>query len=280
MEKLKTLRVKFSFWLCALAMLTPLFFQSCLSEKEIEASVDDMFLNYSGPSYDFPSDTSFETDVNFGVVLIFAIVASELGDYSYNYSPNEPVYASIANMKIPYSLKYNRYLNYYNLIQKRKKASSFKDNIFIKTKFEYVGKHTKDGGTKINLNYLEIPVCALYMYPLKNDAKIFGGLGPYFAYGIGGKETSNFNGQSFSSASFDSKTGLNRFDAGLTFNAGYKMPQSFSFSLGFDLGLANIERGRYDKAKTRTISLNVGYSLDKLFKGGTTKKTKHKGNVF
>jgi hypothetical protein len=100
---------------------------------------------------------------------------------------------------------------------------------------------------------------------LPKAGTVFGGLGPYFAYGIGGSTTSSFNNQSSSFKSFDSTTWLKRFDAGLGLTAGYEIPNSFSFRLAYDFGLANIDRNSFsDKAQNRGISLNIGYPLDKI----------------
>ena len=60
---------------------------------------------------------------------------------------------------------------------------------------------------------MQIPIVVVYMHDLGNDRKLFGGLGPYFAYGIGGK----FKGDGFSEKVFDEDFGFKRFDAGLTF---------------------------------------------------------------
>jgi hypothetical protein len=46
---------------------------------------------------------------------------------------------------------------------------------------------------------------------------------------------------------------------------GYRMPQGLSFSLGYDIGLTNIEKGGFgDETRNRSFSFSVGYSLDKL----------------
>lgn len=101
-----------------------------------------------------------------------------------------------------------------------------------------------------------MPVLAIYTYELTDDRKVFGGLGPYFAYGIGGK----IKGDGFSEKAFDKDFGFKRFDVGLTFTAGYKFNKKWSVRLAYDLGLANIEQDSFDKAKNRCFSLNIGYS--------------------
>src|SRR5664279_59548 len=85
---------------------------------------------------------------------------------------------------------------------------------------EFVQKRSKDGGTKITLNYLQVPAYLLYYYQLPSAGNIFGGLGPYLAYSIGGKMKTS--GQTSETKSFDKTTGFKPFDVGLGLTAGYK----------------------------------------------------------
>ncbi|GAB4013265.1 hypothetical protein GCM10028808_31830 [Spirosoma migulaei] len=125
-------------------------------------------------------------------------------------------------------------------------------------------------GTDVtHLLYLEIPVYALYRHYLPdNKGELFGGLGPYFAYGLSGNFKSTFNGQTSSFPAFGGNGGFKRFDAGLALTAGYQFPNSLRIRLGYELGLTNIESGPSgpddDKAYNRAISLNVGYPLAKI----------------
>lgn len=98
-----------------------------------------------------------------------------------------------------------------------------------------------------------MPALAIYTHDLSDDRKVFGGLGPDFAYGVGGK----IKDPGFSQKAFD--LGFKRFDAGLTLTAGYKFNKRWSVRLAFDLGLANIEHESFDKTKNRSFSVNVGY---------------------
>ena len=137
---------------------------------------------------------------------------------------------------------------------------------------EYISKGAKnsDAGTTttLHLNYLEVPLTAAYNHELGNGDLVFGGLGPYFAYGIGGKIKSG----SFHESSFgENDGGYKRFDAGLVFMAGYKMSMGLSADLTYDFGLVNIAYASTDiGSKNRALSLNIGYPLDKIF--GNMKK--------
>jgi len=131
---------------------------------------------------------------------------------------------------------------------------------------EYVGKGAKfpGGNGSVSLNYLELPIHFLYHYSI-GPGNVYGGLGPYFAYGVGGKEgdISSFG---------DSNGGFKRFDAGLGFMLGYKLNMGVSLDIGYDLGLANTEYADEDvKGHNRVFSINLGYQIGKLF---TKKKSK------
>ena len=134
-------------------------------------------------------------------------------------------------------------------------------SLSIRYGLEYIGKGAKfqAGDFKFGLNYLEVPINAIYHYPA-GPGEVYGGLGPYFAYGIGG----GANGES----SFGQDNGgFKRFDAGLNFRVGYKLAQGVSLDLGYDLGLANVEYANEDvTGHTRTLSINLGYQFGRLFK--------------
>jgi hypothetical protein len=125
----------------------------------------------------------------------------------------------------------------------------------------YVGRGAKlpgGGGFAINLNYLEVPVDVMYHHPA-GPGELRGGLGPYFAYGIGGTSgtVSSFG---------ENNGGFKRFDAGLSFLLGYKLSNGVSLDLGYDLGLANVEYASQDvTGHTRTFSINAGYQIGRLF---------------
>ena len=142
-----------------------------------------------------------------------------------------------------------------------------KNNIMLRTGLEYImkGYKSKPSGasaTKIHLNYIEIPLQIVYMHHTSTGA-FYGGLGPYLAYGIGGKiKGENFTLKSFS----EDEGGYKRFDAGLSLTAGYRVNNGISLNLTYDYGLANITYANTDiKAYNRTLSLNVGYDISRLF---------------
>jgi len=137
-----------------------------------------------------------------------------------------------------------------------------KNSFRVLTGLMYVQKNSKDDFVKVNAGYLEIPVYAIYYHQMVGDAALFGGLGPYIAYGIGGKT----KGDNFSEKTFDKDFGFKPFDAGVSFTGGYQFPMGLSIRLAYDLGLADIDRNEVDNAKNRSFSFNIGYPIGKIFK--------------
>lgn len=228
-----------------------LFIQSCssMNSARLEASVDGNKQRFSGPSYPNPSTSKYEPGENIALLIIAGMAHGESQGNTYNKRHsgfnNTTLYASAD--KGPGS-----FLNPDGAMAANP-PHNFTDNLYFMGGIAFVNKGI-DGGS---LAYLQVPLYAMYQYKLDGDAgKVFGGLGPYFAYGIIG-------------SAFGDEEGFKRFDAGLGITAGYEMPQSLSFRLGYDVGLANIQKNAFgDKANNRTISLSVGYSLDKLIGKG------------
>lgn len=145
----------------------------------------------------------------------------------------------------------------------------------LKAGLEFVEKGSKydDGlGDKetLALNYLEIPVDVVYEFKVPNCGAVFLGLGPYAAYGIGGKDKYTSAGQTVSTNSFTDSTGK-RFDFGLSFTGGYQVSCLWSASIAYELGLINIYNtsnsgGSGVTVKNHGWSFNVAYCFGELFK--------------
>jgi hypothetical protein len=259
-----------SFYL--LLLLIPLFFQSCREFMELRVSGDYNHQSYTGPSYPHASTNEPDLGGNIGFFTtgIEGWHNANLGLGTFNDAPlrsSQELYAS--NLHGPSVSYYSSedYEKEATTMQKDKTPIGFVSHLRGMAGIEFVQKNSKDGGTKITLNYLQVPAYLLYYYQLPSAGNIFGGLGPYFAYGIGGKMKSNFNGQITETKSFDKTTGFKPFDAGLSVTAGYKIANSFSFNLTYDYGLVNIDRNAFgDKTKNRGISLNICYPLNKIIK--------------
>jgi hypothetical protein len=123
----------------------------------------------------------------------------------------------------------------------------------------YVGKGGKSGDIHVNLNYLEIPIQAMYHYVV-GPGNAYVGLGPYVAYGIGGGSGDD----GLYGANAD---GYKRFDFGLSGTFGYRLPVGVFLALGYDFGLGNMTYANQDvTTHTRSFSINAGYDMGRLFK--------------
>ncbi|HLY71228.1 MAG TPA: porin family protein [Puia sp.] len=139
---------------------------------------------------------------------------------------------------------------------------------------EFIQKGSKydyGGGDKetITLGYLEVPVDLLYEYKLQNCSSIFGGVGVYLAYGLGGKDKYTYSGQTVSSNSFSDST-AKRFDAGFRISAGYRMSCNWSASIVYEFGILNIGQSSGGagssgySVKNHLWSFNFAYCLGDL----------------
>jgi hypothetical protein len=105
------------------------------------------------------------------------------------------------------------------------------------------------------LCYLQLPVVVKYAFELADEFTVQPFLGGYLSLGIGGK--TKYYGERISEKSFNN---FNRFDSGLRLGCGaeYKMVYA---ELGFDFGLANINKGDFDAVHTRNFFINAGVNF-------------------
>ncbi|KAA2245128.1 PorT family protein [Chitinophaga agrisoli] len=119
------------------------------------------------------------------------------------------------------------------------------------------------GGTKMSLTYLELPVN--FMYKIKaGSGKFFIGVGPYIAYGIGGKigdQKIKFDGKSFEEVGEgDENAHLKALDFGGNILAGYELKNGLLFSINYSMGLTDISADD-EKSKNNYFGVSVGYLL-------------------
>jgi hypothetical protein len=131
---------------------------------------------------------------------------------------------------------------------------------------EFIKKGSSFANTATHLSYLNLLGDVTYHYSLGESGSLFGGLGPYIGYGIGGSTS----GAGVSEPAFGGDDGYKRFDAGLHLKAGYAHPSSLQFSFSYELGLYNQSPAPDYTSHNRTYAFNVGYSLSKII--GTFKR--------
>jgi hypothetical protein len=124
---------------------------------------------------------------------------------------------------------------------------------------------------KTKLNYLQIPVYALYTNEL-SVAKIFIGAGPYANYGISGKSKYTYtltddNGDKLSESEEtdafkkdeDGATTFKRFDWGAAAIAGVRFPNGMFAHIGYQYSIGNISSDNESKYNNQGFQLSIGY---------------------
>lgn len=120
--------------------------------------------------------------------------------------------------------------------------------------FSTKGAKIDDGDdTKLNLSYVEVPITFLYK-PLLGTGRLLMGVGPYFAYAVGGK---------IGDDDIDFDEDFKRFDAGGNLLFGYEMSSRISAQLNAQLGLVNISQLDLGdaKAKNTGFGISLGYKF-------------------
>lgn len=122
------------------------------------------------------------------------------------------------------------------------------------------------------LNYVEIPVNAMYRYGIGKKSALFVTAGPYVAIATNGKITEYVNGTGSSVTSgtfeddveFGKESGeLKRLDYGANFGLGYETGMGLYFRAQYGLGLANISNENKMSVKNNVIQFSVGYLIGK-----------------
>ena len=150
------------------------------------------------------------------------------------------------------------------------------------------------GNGKTNAYYLEIPIHIGSKHYVNENLSIYGEVGPYIAYGIGGKMKSTYiDGYDYdydydygygydydydiesSTSKIDTfgDGGLKRFDIGAGIRVGVELKNKYTFSLGYDWGFVDIykksdldfeEEGVIDltpSAKNSNLTISIGYKI-------------------
>lgn len=112
--------------------------------------------------------------------------------------------------------------------------------------------------------YLEIPIKVAFSAELGN-ARIVPYIGPYFAFGVGGKHKTEMSA-SFGSGTANGENEIDffkegygkKFDFGMTVGAQYEF-SDFFIGLGYDLGLSEVFENA--KCKNRSLLISLGFDF-------------------
>ncbi|MBC7536036.1 MAG: PorT family protein [Ferruginibacter sp.] len=162
----------------------------------------------------------------------------------------------------------------------------------FRPELNFIQKGSKSGisgydENKFSLSYLELPLNVVYKLELGSKGnKVFFGLGPAIAFGLGGKikNTDGSTGAVYSrKVKFDGKKNgtddkahFKALDLGANILGGFQMKSGLFARVAFTYGFSNLYPEKtynvsgttYDQSyKNRGVNLSVGYML-----GGTKKK--------
>lgn len=127
------------------------------------------------------------------------------------------------------------------------------------------GYKEKEGDYELTANpmYLEIPVLASYRYNFGDAAQLQFNVGPYFAYGVGGKIKETEDGDEDKWDCFGDKgADWKRFDCGLQIGAGLTVAKHYYIGAAYEFGFSNIAKNSGEgKLKNRNLMISVGYNF-------------------
>ena len=100
------------------------------------------------------------------------------------------------------------------------------------------------GKMSMNPYYLEFPISMVYKYSVNKDMKISGKLGPYFGYGLFGKQKWSEGAFSDSGSAdlFKGEEGIKRFDTGIGLFIGAEFQDKYQIYIGNEWGLTSINK--------------------------------------
>ena len=118
--------------------------------------------------------------------------------------------------------------------------------------------------TTDNVSYIEIPVLASYRVKLSDAAQFQLNIGPYFAFGVSGKQkvTSTFAGQeNYEIDSFDEYDGMKKSDIGIHAGAAVTYNNMY-IGIGYERGLKNVSNKTGADFNNGSIGISIGYNFN------------------
>lgn len=150
------------------------------------------------------------------------------------------------------------------------KALFLKANVLFITKGASYEETTMGAKVSLTMNpmYIQVPIVIGYGYNISNNFKIYANVGPYIAFGIGGKTTTEISG---TGTSLDGETSedfftddVSKFDFGARLGLGVELNKKFIIGFDYDLGLLNMNTGDNSddySVKNYTMGLTLGYKF-------------------
>ncbi|MBP8945600.1 MAG: PorT family protein [Paludibacteraceae bacterium] len=143
----------------------------------------------------------------------------------------------------------------------------FVSNVGIQSGLVLTAKGAKGDAENVNVTinmlYLEVPVNIIYKIDLNAanmPVKFNVNVGPYLAYGVGGKTSIEIGNQSFSYDTFSDDGGYKKFDLGLGLGVGFEFGR-VTANCGWEMGLINVADAEDTDVKTMNCFLTIGYKF-------------------
>ncbi len=115
--------------------------------------------------------------------------------------------------------------------------------------------------TPFRISYINMPIPVIYHSPLA-DKKLFFGLGPYFAYALSGKYTSNGVTTKIVWGSNPAQDDGKRLDIGADVLVGYQLNKLLALTGKLDWGIKDISaEPTFYKVHTRSFGITCAYLL-------------------
>ena len=127
--------------------------------------------------------------------------------------------------------------------------------------FHYKSSELKQLGVENNYEFwgVEIPVYAMGQWKLKDESRIYVGVGPYVGLGLSAKNTDN-DFDLYEKNSND-EASMQRWDFGVGATLGYEFSCGLQVNAGYKVGLIDALDAGHDNATMlpNTLSLGLGY---------------------
>lgn len=144
-------------------------------------------------------------------------------------------------------------------------------DVFVQPGILFTTKGAKDKSNdkiKYNISYIEIPINVIYKPELAGAGRLLLGVGPYIAFGVGGKYTSSTGKDtdwkfknSITATEYLSNLYLKRIDFGGNLLAGYELSSRLSVQLNAQLGLIKINPKIEGVTNDHTKWKNTGFGV-------------------
>lgn len=134
--------------------------------------------------------------------------------------------------------------------------------LFIESGLYYTERGAKKDKAKVGLTYLELPLLIKYGIQATDDISVLPYVGPYFSYGIAGKQKipADLNdGEAYNRSSYKH---FNHWDMGFKIGCGAEYDKLYA-ELGYQFGVANIakENPADLDASGHALYLNIGVNF-------------------